>query len=506
MTIIDIQPPSDVYDTFGRLNYKPWYALAEFIDNSTQNAFDHERMLRGRIGPDRPLVHVRVTHDANSITVTDDAHGMNIEEFTRAMRLNMRPPDRTGRSEFGMGLKTAACWFGRRWTLTSSRLGDPVEYSVTFDLEEFVRSRPTTLEVKVRAVPADTHGTILEIAALRNRIYGRQIEVLKKSITSMYRSDLTSGRVVIDINRERLAWAEPPLHTETLPDGSTSTWRKPMSVDVVDPHTEIVHAVHGWVGIRDVMSRKENGFALLRRGRLIIGGYDAGWRPGEIFGQVGSARWGRLTGELHCDSFPVNFSKDGFSWDSGLEEALIDALAPHVSEYRQKADNIRRGDREVTPKDLDQATREIEDRYAAGDLVRDLARMETPVPRAVDPAADAQLRSTLIQQSDGPSELRVPLPGGGHLLARLFLQSDRPGDDWMTPSFAKADEVDVFLNTAHPYVAAVSKDERSLHIVIQFALATALAEKRARYVGGETIRPDDIRMHLDTFLRHAAPV
>jgi hypothetical protein len=32
LTVIDIQPPSDVYDTFGRLNYKAWYAIAEFVD------------------------------------------------------------------------------------------------------------------------------------------------------------------------------------------------------------------------------------------------------------------------------------------------------------------------------------------------------------------------------------------------------------------------------------------------------------------------------------------
>ena len=75
----------------------------------------------------------------------------------------------------------------------------------------------------------------------------------------------------------------------------------------------------------------------------------------------------------------------------------------------------------------------------------------------------------------------------------------------MTPSFAHPDEVDVFLNTAHPYVAALSQNESALHVVVQFALATALAEKRARYIGGEHVRPDDLRMHLDTFLRHAAP-
>ena len=36
---IDISPPPNVYATFGRLNYTPWHAIAEFVDNATQSYF-----------------------------------------------------------------------------------------------------------------------------------------------------------------------------------------------------------------------------------------------------------------------------------------------------------------------------------------------------------------------------------------------------------------------------------------------------------------------------------
>ena len=114
----------------------------------------------------------------------------------------------------------------------------------------------------------------------------------------MYRGDLARKELVLTINRERLLYDAPALHTETLPDDKVRTWQAPIDIEVTDPHTSFVHTVTGWVGIRNVMSRKESGFALMRRGRLVIGGYDAGWRPSEIFGQVGSATWQRLTGEL----------------------------------------------------------------------------------------------------------------------------------------------------------------------------------------------------------------
>ena len=33
---LNIQPQAGVIGVFSRLNYKAWYAIAEFVDNSTQ--------------------------------------------------------------------------------------------------------------------------------------------------------------------------------------------------------------------------------------------------------------------------------------------------------------------------------------------------------------------------------------------------------------------------------------------------------------------------------------
>ena len=42
ITSLDIQPQAGVLGVFSRLNYKPWYAIAEFVDNSTQSFYNHE--------------------------------------------------------------------------------------------------------------------------------------------------------------------------------------------------------------------------------------------------------------------------------------------------------------------------------------------------------------------------------------------------------------------------------------------------------------------------------
>ena len=43
---ICIRPDVSVYATYRRLSYRPWYAIAEFDDNSTQNYYDHRTDLQ----------------------------------------------------------------------------------------------------------------------------------------------------------------------------------------------------------------------------------------------------------------------------------------------------------------------------------------------------------------------------------------------------------------------------------------------------------------------------
>ena len=42
---LNIQPQAGVIGVFSRLNYKAWYAIAEFVDNSTQSFYSHQQEL-----------------------------------------------------------------------------------------------------------------------------------------------------------------------------------------------------------------------------------------------------------------------------------------------------------------------------------------------------------------------------------------------------------------------------------------------------------------------------
>jgi hypothetical protein len=110
---VNIEPPNDIYETFGRLNYKPWYAIAEFVDNAVQNFYDHAQAIADVDG--EALLDIDISYDpihrmGPRLSIRDNAHGMDLTELTRGMKVSARPPNTSGRSEFGMGMKTAACW------------------------------------------------------------------------------------------------------------------------------------------------------------------------------------------------------------------------------------------------------------------------------------------------------------------------------------------------------------------------------------------------------------
>lgn len=116
---IEIRPEVTMLSVLRHLNYKAWFALAEFIDNSLQSYLANREALEAIHGQDFRLeVNVQIESSGPGlIVVTDNAAGISTADFPRAFRAAQVPTDRTGLSEFGMGMKSAACWFSERWSV-----------------------------------------------------------------------------------------------------------------------------------------------------------------------------------------------------------------------------------------------------------------------------------------------------------------------------------------------------------------------------------------------------
>lgn len=345
VTSVGIRPSSSILSVLSHLNYKAWYAVAEFVDNSIQSYLSNRDALKALHGDEYRLkVRVWLDQHNNVIEVTDNAAGIKAGDFPRAFRAAEIPTDRTGLSEFGMGMKTAACWFTHTWSVRSKALGETVERLIRFDLDEIVSEKLEQLKVVESPADQDAHFTVLRLENLGKKFpVKRTQKKLRDHLASIYRVYLRTGEVELyfDEDKEPLQFADPEVLVAppyNAPTALPVQWRKTLDFNLGEGRR-----VHGFAALRKEASTGLAGFALFRRNRLILGSDDETYRPQDIFGNANSFRYQRLFGELHVEGFEVSHTKDGFRWDD-LEDQFLQLLREHLRndlDLLKQADNYR---------------------------------------------------------------------------------------------------------------------------------------------------------------------
>ena len=507
---IDIRPAVSVYATYRRLSYKPWYAIAEFVDNSTQSYYDHRTELQSLYKSDMNDKHLRVevSYDSekNTLTILDNAYGMEEEELTRAVVLDRPPPNRTGRCEYGMGLKTAACWFGTTWTITTSKLGSKMQYYARVHVPDLVESQQDVINVELGPEKPEKHYTAIKIEGLYKPIRGRTHGRVKSQLGSMYREDLRSHEVEILWNGEPISFDEPTFLEEDWENGIKNVWKKEICLTIPWESENMTLQATGWVGVRTPGSQKDAGFALLRRGRVIVGGPGEGYKPAEIFGQGNTFRSQRLVGEIKMDSWPVTQSKDAFDWSGGLEDDFIEQLKLACQDYMDKAEGYRERGKPISQPVMEVASEPLRkvfgDRRFGNAIDEEIRLPDPPKPMELVRADTEKVRAV----SSGPVQYRLDT-GTEIWLFRLHWQDQLSDAHWMQISATHENEIDVFLNMAHPFFVPYLNNLGFLELLQKVVLALALAERMARQTSANgLISPTDFRMYMNKVLRRAGEI
>ena len=325
---IDIRPGISVLSALRHLNYRPWYALGEFVDNAVQSYLQNQSALKSAEGDDFKL-RVEIELDANSsrIGIRDNAAGIFESEYGRAFRPAAIPLDRTGLAEFGMGMKSAACWFAPYWSVRTSALGEPVAREVRFDIERIVDDNIEELTIHETDEKPHWHYTDIQLEEVFHFPAGRTIGKLKEHLADIYREFVRNGTLDLSFNGELLKFSEPRILRAAYfkdKEGNEVEWKKSIDFDFGQGLS-----IKGFAAIREKANTKRAGFSLFRRNRVIQGSGDEGYRPNYIFGRSNSYRFQRLFGELHLHGFEVSHTKDGFRWDEN-EQPFLELLREHL--------------------------------------------------------------------------------------------------------------------------------------------------------------------------------
>lgn len=323
---INIRPGVSILGVLRHLNYKPWYALAEFVDNSLQSFLSNENKIKKNQEDKCVILKVEIEIESNTpskISIRDNAFGIPLSDFPRAFQTASTPPDNSGLSEFGMGMKSAACWFSPKWAVRTSVLNDPFTRSISFDISKIVDLNIHEILVDEQVGNSKDHFTEVILLNLYHAPVKKTIAKIKSHLADIYRVFIRKGILELSVNGEVLKYDEQPvLNAPDYKDtkGQNIKWLKNISFSFGGKYK-----VEGFAGIRKIGNASKAGFSLFRRGRVILGTCDESYKPSYIFGSSNSFKYQRVFGELHLDGFDVSHTKDGFRWE-GQEATFLKYL------------------------------------------------------------------------------------------------------------------------------------------------------------------------------------
>lgn len=330
---VSISIGSNMYGRFEDLPNTVPHVFGEFIDNALQSFKDTESQLKA-IQPDYELkVTIDIdwdetTNRATKITITDNAAGINEKNYKSAFMPAKTPENNQGLNEFGMGLKTAACWLGETWTVVTKALGEEKEKIVTFELNEVMANDLEELPVSSNPKDLNEHYTIITISEPTKNVPAlKSLSKIKTDIASIYRKSLRADEMQIFICGEKLNFNEYDiLYTPfaRTPQAPPIYWKKDIDFKFGR------YKATGFIGILRDIDNNKNGFVLLRRGRVIIGAESDGrYFPKSLSGSGGTFRYKRIFGELELEGFEVAFNKNDIQDKENLE-ALMEALRDEI--------------------------------------------------------------------------------------------------------------------------------------------------------------------------------
>jgi hypothetical protein len=483
---------------YRRLPYRLWYAIAEFVDNSTDAYMrgDNKSLLDAHYKSIGDVLSIDVSYDKDKKTleIFDNSMGMNEEELEAALIIGDKPIVTAGRSEFGMGMKTAAIWFADFIEIRTKKLGHDREYRVKIDIQKFV-SGDDVLEYQSTPKQKDISYTHISLSGLQRVIRGNALERTREFLGSIYREDIRNNLIKLTVIGKEVS-------APTSKDDDAFMTRDDSSKVVVPVKNLNVNGkiVNGWIGVLKpgFTGRSFAGFSLIRHGRAVRGWLDA-WKPEEIFGDARNDKINqRVTGELIMDDFKASHTKDSIDWEQDDEQVLGEQLYDICKQYGvllYARKNTRDVDNEDTAREKIEAQQMLQaqlNNQKVGDTIK---LLDVPTPELAKFTTDV-----LIEASQQSTPIGTwPMDANGRV-AKLYEIEMSQNDPYYEYEVLANTDLRVVLNSAHPANALHDDSAEARLTHYQHVVLDAIAEWKCTQMNSP-IEPHTIRVMKDRLFR-----
>lgn len=496
METIELKLDYEIVGSYKRLSYKLWYAIAEFVDNSTQAYFNYKEILDKLFQVNNDSLTVFIVYgnddDGEFIKIIDNSIGMSQEELQRSVTIGKPPEVTTGRSRYGLGMKTAACWMGDYWEVCSKKLGENTECTVLFDVNE-VASGNKDLPILKKDAKQDEHYTIITIKKLHKRLHPRSAGKTKDFLRSMYRRDFESYDFKLFWQGERLTWVG--FDNRLLKNKDGGLVKRPFEFTINNKK------VFGWAGVFETGSRADAGFSLIQANRVIKGWPDA-YRPSKLFGYqeggINDLVNQRLVGEIILDEFDVSQTKDEIIYNDDEEEILDNLLFEEFADFKKKASEYRKStadERQPTDIQNEIAIKEFHDELASSEFI-DIVKETSLPPEELIKETNKKIREQIEEKQKPTINIKIDA-----VEVKLYIVEDMsPYDPYVIiEATANKDQVIVIVNKSHPHWIQLNGAEGILNY-LRHCTYDGVAEWKAYNRTGK-IDPDTVKLIKDGLLR-----
>ena len=317
---------------YADLDYTAWYAMAAFIDNSL-NAFLNRN--EDLLNLDNKFCEVKISFESvdgsEFLNIIDNAGGIAEDDFGYLLTTG-KPKQKDGFpfSEFGMGMKTAAFWIGRKIEIETKHYKSDSCYLITIDLEKVNSDKYVFIE-EVKPSANLKGYTKIKISNLNRRL-SNKTKKIQDSLSSIYRKYIENGDVSISFENIPLE----PITYEFLERSDGSPVREDFEIKL-----ENGKSAKGWVAILKKGKTVLSGFSVYRHNRCVQGYPENAWKPKEVFSQEGGSNTRknqRVVGELDMSDFKVVHTKNRINFIDNEEEEFREKLGQACKKIAQIAD------------------------------------------------------------------------------------------------------------------------------------------------------------------------